>query len=147
MPVGLELAGGPTKVPYSKIVDRPWDFTSKEYFPENLTLKDPCDYKHYETKAILTLWRNRQAERKIPFRWTHVYVGDARRAAAYPEDIFDGLTAHNAKESEESSDMDEPEVILGRKPKRINMDLFETDDEGTLILFTCMFQETHWCCF
>lgn len=139
------MAGGPNKVPYSKIVDHPWDFTSKEYFPPEATLKDPCDYKHQETKNILILWRKQQAEGKIAFRWTHIHVGDARRTAAYPKNIFDGLTAHLQEEPEESSDIDEePEVIFRRKPKNINMNIFETDDEsGILIVSLSLFQATH----
>jgi len=83
-------------VPYKTIVDRWMEFTREEYFPPKLTLKEPSKYLTEESNSILKLWRQRQANGQLAFKFDFFVGADnVPTEPEYSVGMF-GLTAATA---------------------------------------------------
>ncbi|KDR79697.1 hypothetical protein GALMADRAFT_208972 [Galerina marginata CBS 339.88] len=89
---GGTLVGAKHGIPYKSIVPHWEEFVDKKYLPVNIKFQDPSRYNTHQTHAIFKLWRRREADKIIPFRWNSL-AGDQGCVvpADYADDAFEVL--------------------------------------------------------
>lgn len=95
----LEIARGRDgPIPFIHIVPEWTDYVSPKDLPEHVPFKEASRYLADESHSILKLWRTRQSNGEIPFKF--LAVMDAQKIAVpaeYPPEIFKGLKEPNAQ--------------------------------------------------
>jgi hypothetical protein len=68
-------------VPWGTLIATPGDFYEAEYFPEGFTWrgKPPSHFINSQCQAVLSHWRQRTSEQKIPFKLIGEYTIDVPR--------------------------------------------------------------------
>ncbi|KAF8961700.1 hypothetical protein BDZ97DRAFT_1921028 [Flammula alnicola] len=81
-------------VPYKAILPTWTEFVLPIYLPCSIPLKDPSKYVSNETHNILKLWRNRQEQGEIAFKFDCI-VGDDKlpEDADYPAGLFRNMVS------------------------------------------------------
>jgi len=89
----IALASGKKKrVPYSAILPQWKDYVDEIYLPTGVQLKEPSRYSGSEAHSILKLWRTRQENGEVVFKFEK-YVGPDKEPeeTEYEAEIFEGL--------------------------------------------------------
>jgi len=124
----IALASGKTqRVPYASMVTVSEAYVNSIYFPPGVALKEPSRYKGGEAHAILMLWRMRQQNGVVPFKFDN-YVGTDKEPEEdmYEASLFEDLapvvysTPHDspgpvAGNSEEEEDSDDETIYRMRR--------------------------------
>ncbi|KAH9477917.1 hypothetical protein JR316_0010149 [Psilocybe cubensis] len=84
-----------SSVPWDALERRSAEMIDPEYWPSSIPVTDPSRLRLESTSAILKLWRDRQAQGDIPFKFSKVFGnGYDIMEPLYPSNLFDGLEAH-----------------------------------------------------
>lgn len=81
-------------MPYKSINDISEELVDPIYLPKGLGIREPSTYTAEETSKILHLWRARQREGQVVFKFKYIVCKDKQtEEATYPEGMFNNLRA------------------------------------------------------
>ncbi|KAJ2912056.1 hypothetical protein MD484_g8359, partial [Candolleomyces efflorescens] len=110
-----------TVPPWSEIVTNLCTFVAPEYLPDHLAakFKEPSAIKVGAAREIISFWRSRQAEKKVPLN-IHNYINDSGEIVPRePREPVEGLEDLGSDYSCSENESDEPRKTKGpRNTKR-----------------------------